>query len=122
MYSIAFPNIFNGAKFNLVEGREATMSNLRLLLASWKGSFIGDPYYGTNIKRFIYDPNNILLRDLVIDDIYVSIKNFMPQVDITREDIKVRAEKTSVFVTITCINIIDREVNSFDIDLTSNDF
>ena len=67
MYSIAFPNMFSTAKTNLVRDVDATMSNMRLLLASWKNSLIGDPYFGTNLKKFIYEQNNIVLRDLIID-------------------------------------------------------
>ena len=49
MYSIGFPEMFSSAGTRLVEDREATMSNLRLLLASWKNSLFGDPYFGCNI-------------------------------------------------------------------------
>ena len=55
MYSIAFPNMLSSANTNLVSDKEATVSNMRLLLASWKTSLFGDPYFGTNIKRFIHE-------------------------------------------------------------------
>ena len=61
--------MFNSGGTRLLKDKDATISNTRLLLASWKNSLFGDPYFGTNIKRFIYQQNNIILRDLIIDDI-----------------------------------------------------
>jgi phage baseplate assembly protein W len=46
---------------------------LKLLLLSDRGSFFGDPYYGTVIKRLIFEPNNVILRDIVIDAVYTAI-------------------------------------------------
>ena len=80
MYSINFPEMFNPAGTKLIQDHEATASNLRLLLASWKRSLLGDPYFGTNIKAFLYEQNNVILKDIIIDDIYVSIQQFMPQI------------------------------------------
>ena len=121
MYSIAFPDMFSSAKTNIVEDREATISNMRLLLASWKKSLFGDPYFGTRLKTFIYENNNIVLQDLIIDDIYVSLKQFMPQISIQRKDIKIVSKKTGVYATINCINKLDNEVNLYEIELVTSD-
>lgn len=121
MYSIAFPDMLSSANTNLLEDREATMSNMRLLLASWKNSLFGDPYFGTNIKRFIYEQNNIILQDLIIDDIYLSLHDFMPQLVVNRNDISIRSDRTSVYVTINCINKLDNEINLLDIKLTEDE-
>lgn len=121
MYSIAFPEMFNGGGTKLVKDRDATMSNLRLLLASWKKSLFGDPYFGTNIKNFIYEQNNIILRDLIIDDIYVSIQQFMPQIYIERKDIEIINDGVDIYVNINCINKLDKEVNMYQINLTSDE-
>ena len=117
MNSIKFPDMFTTSRTNLVEDKEATMSNMRLLLASWKRSLIGDPYFGTNLKKFIYEQNNIVLRDLIIDEIYVSLTQFMPQVFVKRKDITVVSDGTGVHTTINCINKLDNEINTYDIDL-----
>lgn len=120
MYSIGFPEMFSSAGTRLLEDREATLSNLKLLLASWKNSLFGDPYFGSNIKNFIYEQNNIILRDLIIDDIYVSIQQFMPQIYIKREDIEVINDGVDVYVNINCINKLDKELNGYQINLTSD--
>jgi hypothetical protein len=120
MYSIAFPEMFNNGGTILVKDSEASASNLKLLLGTWKNSLFGDPYFGTNIKMFIYEQNNIILRDLIIDDIYVSIQQFMPQLAVQRKDIQVFNDGVDVYVTINCINKLDKEVNTYQIKLTSD--
>lgn len=118
MYSIAFPNMLSSAQTNLLEDREATMSNLRLMLASWKTSLFGDPYFGTNIKRFIYEQNNIILRDIIIDDIFVSIQEFIPQIFVRREDIVLTLKNDAIYCTLNCINKLNNETNLYTISLT----
>lgn len=117
MYSIKFPDMFSTAKTNLIENHEATLSNVQLLLSTCKKSLFGDPYFGTRIKEFIFDQNNIILHDIIIDNIYNSLRDFIPQIYVTRKDIKVRAENTSVYITINCINKIDNKPDMFNIEL-----
>ena len=118
MYSIKFPDMLSSANTNLIEGHEATISNLRLMLASWKTSLFGDPYFGTNIKRFIFDQNNVVLKDLIIDDINLAIHDFMPQIQISRNDITIRQVDDHVFVDIKCINRLDNQPDIYTIELT----
>ena len=76
MRSIAFPTIFNRTTVNLVEDYDATLQNLKMLLWSEKNELFGDPYYGTGFKRYLYDQNDVVLQDILIDDIYSTIKLF----------------------------------------------
>jgi phage baseplate assembly protein W len=122
MYSIAFPEMFSGSKTKLIQDNEATLSNMRLLLASWKKSLMGDPYFGTRLKTFIYEQNNIVLHDLIIDEIYVSLKQFIPQVELRRKDIKISSNGTSVYATINCINKLDNETNLYEIELATAEY
>ena len=121
MISIQYPNMFGSTRTNLIEDRDATYSNLKLLLTSWKNSLIGDPYFGTNLKKFIYNQNNTVLRDLVIDDIYVAILTFMPQISINRKDIKIDTDGVDVYTTINCINKLDNVVDTYNIMLTQEE-
>lgn len=122
MYSIAFPEMFKSASTNLVEDNEATLSNMSLLLASWKKSLFGDPYFGTRLKTFIFEQNNVVLRDLIIDEIYVSLKQFMPQIDLKRKDIKIYSNGTGVYTAINCINKIDNQINLYEIELATAEY
>ena len=120
MYSIAFPEMLSSSKCKLYKDREATISNLKLLLASDKTELYGDPYYGTNLKKFIYNQNNQVLKDLIIDDIYTNILIFMPQLYLKRSDIIVTTDRIDAYASINCINKIDSQHDLFEIKLTSN--
>ena len=120
MYSIAFPDMFESAKTRLVKDSTATLQNIRLLLESVKGSLFGDPYFGTRIKMYIYEQNNIVLRDLIIDDLLVALQTFIPQILVKRKDIELVLDRNSIYANINCINKIDNEVNLFQIKLTTD--
>lgn len=121
MKSIAFPIMLGNSSTNIIKDHDATSSNLKLLLLSDKTSLFGDPYFGTNIKKLIHDQNNIVLRDLVIDDIYTAITTFMPQIIVKRGDIKVTSDRSNVYVTIKCLNLIDYTTDLYNINLTSDE-
>lgn len=119
MYSIAFPKMVSNTRTHLVQDRDATASNLKLLLAADKYSLFGDPYYGTNLKKLMFEQNNQILRDLVIDDIYTAIITFMPQIKVKREDISVVSTQAAVHANIKAINLIDYQINLYNINLTT---
>ena len=119
MRSIAFPNIFNRTTVNLVEDYDATLQNLKMLLWSEKNELFGDPYYGTGFKRYLYDQNDVVLQDILIDDIYSTIKLFMPQIELTRKDVQLkRTGKGELTVTIRALNKADYTTNLYNIVLT----
>lgn len=121
MRSIAFPIMLGNSSTNIIRDHDATASNLKLLLLSDKTSLFGDPYFGTNIKKLIHDQNNIVIRDLVIDDIYTAITTFMPQIIVKRGDIKVTSDKSNVYVNLKCLNLIDYTTDLYNINLTSSE-
>lgn len=121
MYSLEFPNLFSNTKTNLVEDHEATYSNLRLMLLSEKTSLFGDPYFGTLLKRVLYEQNSVVLQDLIIDEIYTAIVMFMPQIKIKRSDITVTSNGVDVFANIRCINLVDYVTDMYTINLTNVD-
>ena len=121
MYSIAFPKMVSNVNTNVIQDREATASNLKLLLASDKYSLLGDPYYGTSLKRLIFEQNNQVLRDLIIDDIYTAIITFMPQIKVDRKDIVVTSNRASVFAKIKVINLLDYTTDLYNINLTDSE-
>lgn len=105
--SFSFPNIFSTGSTKLKYDSDATKQNLKLLLMSTKQSLFGDPNYGTNIKKLIFEQNNTILRDIVIDDIYTNIKNFLPQIMVQRKDIELVAEGKILYVNIKYKNLLD---------------
>lgn len=112
--------MFNSASTRLVKDSSATLQNIRLLLESCRGSLIGDPYFGSKIKRYIYEQNNIILRDIIVDDILVLLQTYIPQISVRRKDIQLVSDMTAIYANISCINKIDNEVNLFQIKLTTD--
>lgn len=121
MKSLAFPKMFTSSRTLLLDDHEATLSNLKLLLASDRGGLLGDPYFGSLTKRMIFEQNNQIIRDLIIDEIYTSILTFMPQIKIARKNITVTSDGVDVFAHINCINLIDYQTDMFDIKLTNTE-
>lgn len=119
MYSIRFPDMFNGAKTYLYKDHEATKSNLFLILKTvTRNQLFGDPYYGTDLLSAIYQQNNVILWDIIADQIYTSIREYIPQLQLTRSDIKVYGEGTELFASISAINRIDNTLDLYNIRLT----
>ena len=122
MYSIAFPEMVKGTRTFLYRDHEATLSNLKLILSTvTRNVLFGDPYYGTDLLEAIYYQNNIVLWDLIQDEIYVAIKEYIPQIELKREDIKVYGEGTSLYATIKGIDRTDHTNNLYNIKLTDLD-
>lgn len=121
MYSLGFPNMFNSTSLNVISGHDATYSNLRLLLLSDPNMLLGDPYYGTPLRKLIFSQNDYIVKDIVIDAIYTSIITFMPQLVLDRKDIQVSQVDDVVNITIKATNILDYTTNLYEIKLTDTE-
>lgn len=121
MYSIAFPEMLGTTRTKLYKDRDATLSNLKLLLLSFKGNLLGDPYYGTNLHKIIYSNNQQILKDLIIDDIYTAIIEFMPQLRVTREDINIYGHDNHLYASINALNLLNYTTNLYEINLTETE-
>ena len=121
MYSLSFPNIFSkdGTRTLLLEDHKATLSNLKLVLSSTKKSLLGDPDFGSLLRTKFFEQNTPILQDLVIDDIYTTITTFMPQLLLKRTDITITSDGIDLLATIKCTNLIDYELDTYTINLTS---
>lgn len=117
MNAIRFPNIFNSNKAAIVRDREATYQNLKTLLLSSKLTLFGDPYFGSNLRRLLYENNNVILQDLVIDDIFTVINTYMPQVRVLRDNIRVTSDGNRVIVNIYAQNLLDYSFDEYSVQL-----
>lgn len=118
MYSLSFPKIFAGSKTKLVKDKEAAKNNLKLVLMSTKRSLLGDPYFGSNIKKFLYEPNDIIMREMIMDEVYTAIRQYVPQVLTERNNIVVNSDKEVVTVDIYYKYLNDATPDMFSIQLT----
>ncbi len=121
MYSFAFPDFLSSTNVKLLKDHEATTSNIKLLLLSDKYGLFGDPYYGTSLKKLLFDQNSLVVQDLIIDDIFIAIQTFMPQVKINRKDIKVQADREHLNINIKALNLLDFKVDLYNIMLTNSE-
>lgn len=125
MRSIKFPKMFNTNSTNVWksdEYLESTKQNTRLVLYSTRGELFGDPYFGLMLRQFMFDQNNYILRDQIIDMIYTQLALFIPQVKVKRQDITIvqDREKGKLYCNFYGINQIDYQPNTFNLLLLDN--
>ena len=118
MYSFAFPRMFGNTQSNLVQDKEAIRSNMILLLSSEQSTLFGDPYYGSKLRKYIFEQRTSIVVDLLIDELYTTIVTFMPQVYLTRKDITIYSAKNELFAEIKYYYTLDNTSDLFTIRLT----
>lgn len=121
MTSISFPKMFSSTSTNIQKDFKATRQNMLLLLHSEKKELFGDPYFGIRLKRYIYDQNNYILKDIIIDEIYTQLALFMPQVVVQRKDIKIIQERAKLYCTFKAVNQIDFSTDMYSLVLYDED-
>lgn len=117
MKSISFPKMFNSTSTKILSDKDATTQNLKNLLLSESNELSGDPDFGVALRRYFFEQNNYVLRDILIDEIYTKVSTFMPQLTINRSDISITIERATMYVTIKAINNLDFENNMYNIVL-----
>lgn len=118
MYSFAFPQMFGNTQSKLLEDKDAIRSNLILLLSSERNTLFGDPYYGSLLKKYLFEQRTSIVVDLLIDELYSTIVTFMPQVYLTRKNITIYSSRTDLFAEINYFYTIDNTSDLFTIKLT----
>lgn len=121
MNSIAFPNMFTTTSTLVVKDKDASMQDLKLLLASEKGELFGDPFFGIRIKKYTFNQNNYILRDILVDEIFTQVKIFAPQLTINRNDIKITQKGNKLYATIKGINKLDFTTDMYQLELFQQD-
>ena len=117
MNAVRFPKMFNSNKTAIVKDKEATEQNLKSLLASFKKTLLGDPYFGSNLQKLLFEHNNVILQDLVVDDVYSVINTYMPQIRVVRNNITVTSDGNSVIVNIRAQNLLDYTFSEYSLNL-----
>lgn len=119
MYSIGFPNMIGSNSTNLLKDKQAIKSNLILLLNSERMSLFGDPYFGTTLKKTLFEQSTSIISDLLIDEIYTTIITFMPQIYIERKNISLSTDGKSVYATLNVTYRLDNTSDLYTIRLIS---
>lgn len=124
MKSLSFPKMFNTNSSNITTDLEATKENTFLLLHSEKGELFGDPYFGIRFKRYLFDQNSYILKDVIIDEIYTQLALFLPQLLVRRNDIKIIQDpqnKGKLSCTFKAMNQLDFTTDMYSLVLYDED-
>ena len=117
MNAVSFPDMISNNSTNIITDEDATLQNLKYLILSSKNTLFGDPYFGTNLKKLIFDRNNAVLRDIVIDDLFTAITTFMPQIRVERRNITVESSGSSLYINIRAQNLLDYSFDNYTINM-----
>lgn len=100
--TISHPKCFdkNSGNTSISNDRVSIEQCLRLLLTTSRGELLGDPYYGTNLMTFVNEPNDLILRDEIIDDFVYSIKKYERRISVSEEDIIIDIDGKNVNIKI----------------------
>jgi len=110
-------NTFNQTYDNLVQLK----SNVRNLLLTKKGERIGQPNFGTNLHRLLFEPNDDSLEDKIYQAVDSAIRLWLPQLSINEINIEATDEmkdlnEVSVSITFTA----NYNSQSFKVDFNIN--
>jgi phage baseplate assembly protein W len=103
-----FKNSANGFFLDLNSNEDAAIkADLMHLILTRKGQRLYLPDFGTELLRFIFEPNDDLTLSMIKDEIKTVVKKYLPNLSIT--DIKVTESEFSEFAVVVNINytIID---------------
>ena len=125
MKSISFPKMFEGQNSTKIKtDMEATLQNIILTLKTEKGTLFGDPYMGIRLKRYIYEQNNYILKDIIIDEIYTQLALFVPQLIFERKDIEIiteNSDKAKLYCRFKARNKANYEIETYNLVLYQED-
>jgi len=87
---LAFPPVPDGG-FERVRGADAVAQALRTLLLTEPGERIGRPEYGCGLRRYLFAPNSLTTRTLILETVREAITRFERRIDL--EDLSVEAHR-----------------------------
>jgi len=126
------PDTFIGISLPLVHGTqgffnktkttlEQTKSNIKNLLLTVRGERIGNPTFGSDLKRILFEPDAGDLGDKIEETIRASMGEWLPFVRI--KSIKTTSSERNpnlLNVKLQFTINVDQNVETIDLDLTAN--
>ena len=113
--------MFNSTSTLVKTDYDASKECIHLLLSPEKGTFKYDPLFGIRLKRYMFDQNNYILRDQIIDEIYTEMEVFTPQLSVNRSDIKIEQVGSKLTATIKATNKADYTTDLYSLALMGSD-
>jgi phage baseplate assembly protein W len=108
-----FQNSNNGFFLRLTEtDQRAIKADLMHLLLTRRGQRLYNPDFGTDLLKFIFEPNDALTWEKVKEEVTNSVKKYLPKLDIT--EITVTESESSEYAATIKLEYTISE-NVFDI-------
>lgn len=122
--TISHPECFdlNSGKTSVSKSNISIEQSLRLLLTTAKGELLGDPFYGTNTLAYINEPNDLVLRDEIIDDYVTAISAYEKRVTVGENDINITQTDSRVNVSITYYIKELGQTGTFELSMLRGDY
>lgn len=119
---ISFPKIFKNNSTSVITDPHISIAqSLKLLLNSELGSLFGDPGFGVRLKRYYFEQNNYVLKDILIDEIYTKICTFLPQIFVERKNIIILQKHSKIYVRISYMIKDSFEHNIYELVLFNSE-
>ena len=100
-------SFYNTDFFNIKEGNNLIKENITRILLTQPGERINNPQFGSNLKSFIFDPENVLKND-VVRNLEKSINRWEPRVNIGYIDTKIIDQgKVEIHIELTNRNTLE---------------
>lgn len=105
MNTFTFNKMFNAqtGKTMVSSGEESINDCLAMLISTCRGELLGDPNFGTDIKKYLMNYKGEPLYQLVKDDIVRAIKSYEKRALVSDTNIKLKQVKdqpNSIYITI----------------------
>lgn len=94
---------------------DSIQQSLRNLLLSSKGELLGDPNYGTDIMKMMYDNNNTQLNYALKKDIVDQINIYEQRVYVTQDNLNIVNIKNKLYLTLKFL--VKRTDEIFDLEI-----
>ena len=94
--------MFNSVYTNVTEDITSDINNIDLFFNSKKGELFGDPHFGTLIHSFLFDQNGVILKEVLLNEIYEEIRQYLPQLIIDRKNIDIKQIRDRLYLTLNC--------------------
>jgi phage baseplate assembly protein W len=96
------------------QDNQAIKADLMHLILTRRGQRLYNPEFGTDLLRFIFEPNDALTQEGIKEEITTVVKRFLPNLKITQLDINESPESEYAAVVTMSYTISDGVFESSD--------
>lgn len=96
--TLKFPNMVNldTGRHEFSQGQISISTCLALLLRTSPGELFGDPYFGSRLTEYLFDPNREALRDIIQEEISTVINRYEPRAELVYVDFYSEENKENI--------------------------